>query len=170
MQLAKECIERVKKDRASLLWQQRTSGNGLRTYASREVLGNILAQELHKVGGASGNALEGTGSVSTSLPSFSHAWMKESSVPNGNALGLERSYVVELPAEESAVEIRTDESDADIDMIWDSEPAGASSASRDPSGNLSDADYEDLMLEMERALNEEMEENAQRHGKWSTFV
>eukprot|EP00243_Klebsormidium_subtile_P002880 TRINITY_DN15871_c0_g1_i1.p1 TRINITY_DN15871_c0_g1~~TRINITY_DN15871_c0_g1_i1.p1 ORF type:complete len:326 (+),score=47.07 TRINITY_DN15871_c0_g1_i1:214-1191(+) len=161
--LAKECIERVKKDRASLLWQQRTLGNGLRTYASREVLGNILAQELHKAGEASGDAQKGTGTCSNSFPSHSETWIKESSVPDRLALGLEQSYVVELPAEESAVEIRTDESDADIDMIWDTEPAGVSNSSRDPSGNISDADYEDLMLEMERALNEEMEENAQRH-------
>ncbi|GAQ78452.1 hypothetical protein KFL_000130340 [Klebsormidium nitens] len=161
--LAKECIERVKKDRASLLWQQRTLGNGLRTYASREVLQNILAQELHKVGESPGNAQEETGTPSTSFPRSSDTWIKESSVPDRLALGLEQSYVVELPAEESAVEIRTDGSDADIDMIWDSEPAEVSNRSRDSSGNISDADYEDLMLEMERALNEEMEENAQRH-------
>jgi hypothetical protein len=163
--LAKECVDRVRKNRASLLWQQRTSGNGLRTYASREALGNIVAQELQKVV----KDLEEDQSKSPSAPAttsganLSSAFSPQSHHPENIQPEFVNSNHLRLSSSEAAVESGRDETDAANDMLWDFDPLDVSDMSRDPSGNLSELEYEDLMLEMERTLHEEMEEEAQRH-------
>jgi hypothetical protein len=139
----------------------------LRTYASREALGNIVAQELQKVvkDSEEDQSKSPSAPATTSGANPSSALSPQSHHPENIQPEFVNSNQLRLSSSEVAVESGRDETDAANVMLWDFDPLDVSDMSRDPSGNLSELEYEDLMLEMERTLHEEMEEEAQRHGK-----